>query len=73
MTDLIIFLVLMALGYGFGQLFEHRHYKSIRKREAALKDILIIQTKIPPAPLSTNHEQFITSGNVVISVDYFSG
>ena len=49
MSDLIIFLVLMSLGYGFGQYFERRHYRSIRKREAELKDILIVQTKIPPA------------------------
>lgn len=71
MTDLIIFLVLMALGYGFGQYFERRHYQSIRKREAELKDVLIIQTKIIPPPLTSNHEQFLVNGSVVISVDYF--
>jgi uncharacterized protein YbjQ (UPF0145 family) len=71
MADIIIFLILMALGYGFGQYFERRHYKSIRRREAALKDILIVQTKIPSAPLTKNHEQFLVNGSVVISVDYF--
>jgi uncharacterized protein YbjQ (UPF0145 family) len=71
MSDLIIFLVLMSLGYGFGQYFERRHYRSIRKREAELKDILIVQTKIPPPSLASNHDQFIVGGNVVISVDYF--
>lgn len=71
MADLIIFLVLMALGYGFGQFFERRHYKSIREREAALKDIIIVQSKIPPASLNAKHEQFLVHGNVVISVDYF--
>ena len=71
MADLIIFLVLMALGYGFGQYFERRHYRSIRLREEQLKDILIAQTKIPPSALATNHDQFLVGGNVVISVDYF--
>ena len=71
MAVLIVFLILMALGYGFGQLFERRHYKSIREREAELKDILIIQTKIPPLSLTTNHDQFLVIGSVVISVDYF--
>lgn len=71
MTDLVTFLILMALGYGFGQYFERRHYKSIRKREAELKDILIIQTKIPLPQLSSNHDQFLVNGSVVISVDYF--
>ena len=71
MSDLIIFLILMSLGYGFGQYFERRHYRSIRKREEELKDILIVQTKIPPLSLASNHEQFLVGGNVVISVDYF--
>lgn len=71
MSDLITFLVLMALGFGFGQYFERRHYKSIRRREAELKDILIIQTKIPPPSLASNHDQYLVNGSVVISVDYF--
>lgn len=71
MSDIIIFLVLMALGYGFGQFFERRHYKSIREREAEMKDIIILQSKIPPPTLNTNHEQFLVQGSVVISVDYF--
>ncbi|MDX2505955.1 MAG: heavy metal-binding domain-containing protein [Gammaproteobacteria bacterium] len=71
MPDLIIFLVLMSLGYGFGQYFERRHYRSIRKREGELKDIIIVQSKIPPLSLTSNHDQFLVGGNVVISVDYF--
>ena len=71
MTDLIVFLILLALGYGFGQYFERRHYRSIRKREAELNDILLIQTKIIPPPYFTQHETFLVNGSVVISVDYF--
>lgn len=71
MGDIIVFLVLMGLGYGFGQFFERRHYKSIRAREAALQNIIILQSKIPPPLLNAGHEQFLVTGNVVISVDYF--
>ena len=71
MADLIIFLVLMAFGYGFGQYFERRHYRSIRKREAEFSDLLLIQTKIIPPSYFTNHETFLVNGSVVISVDYF--
>jgi len=71
MADLIVFLILMAFGYGFGQYFERRHYRSIRKREAEFKNLLLIQTKIIPAAYFTKHETFLVHGNVVISVDYF--
>ena len=71
MADLIIFLILMAFGYGFGQYFERRHYRSIRKREAEYNDLLLIQTKIIPTAYFTNHETFLVNGSVVISVDYF--
>jgi len=71
MADIIIFLVLLAFGYGFGQWFERRHYHSIREREQEFKDLLIIQTKIIPPPFSAGHETFLVNGSVVISVDYF--
>jgi uncharacterized protein YbjQ (UPF0145 family) len=71
MADLIVFLILMAVGYGFGQYFERRHYRSIRKREAELNDILLIQTKIIPPAYFTKNDTFLVNGNVVISVDYF--
>lgn len=71
MADLIIFLILMALGYGFGRFYESRHYRSIRKREDELKDIMLVQTKIIPEPLISGNDSFLISGNVVISVDYF--
>ena len=71
MADLIVFLVLLGLGYGFGQYFERRHYRSIRKREAELKDLLLIQTKIIPPAYFNNYDTFLVNGSVVISVDYF--
>ena len=71
MTDLIVFLILLTLGYGFGQYFERRHYRSIRKREAELKNLLLIQTKIIPPDYFNNYDTFLVNGSVVISVDYF--
>jgi uncharacterized protein YbjQ (UPF0145 family) len=71
MADIIVFFILMAVGYGFGQYFERRHYRSIRKREAEFNDLLLIQTKIIPPAYFTKHDTFLVNGNVVISVDYF--
>ena len=71
MADIIVFLVLLALGYGFGQYFERRHYRSIRKREAELNNLLLIQTKIIPPDYFNKYDTFLVNGSVVISVDYF--
>ncbi|MDH5395167.1 MAG: YbjQ family protein [Gammaproteobacteria bacterium] len=70
MTDLIIFIVLLSLGYGFGRYAEKNHYKSIIQREKELNSIPAIASRIPPVgrPDLTNQ---LVAGNVVISVDYF--
>ncbi len=71
MENLIIFLVLMTMGYGVGTFAEKRHYKSIRRRE---KDYL----NLPAVTLKTAHytpDQIASSrlvyGSAVISIDYF--
>ena len=71
MYDLLAFVVLLALGYGFGTMAEKRHYKSIFKREAFYrKKVLTFAERFPPhqtpAPDVT-----LVCGSVVISVDYF--
>ena len=70
MYDLIVFLVLLALGYGFGRYAEAKHYKSIIKREKQLNSIPAIASKIPPAENRDINSQLVT-GSVVISIDYF--
>ena len=70
MTDLIIFLVLLALGYGFGRYAEKKHYKSIIKREKIYNSIPAIASKIPPFRRQDLNSQLV-AGNVVISVDFF--
>ncbi|MFK5913189.1 MAG: YbjQ family protein [Woeseiaceae bacterium] len=70
MYDLIIFLILLSLGYGFGRYAEKKHYKSIIKREKELSYIPAIASKIPPFRRQDLNSQLV-AGNVVISVDFF--
>ena len=41
--------VLLAVGYLFGRRAEQRHYASILEREEAMRDLLVLQTRFPPA------------------------
>lgn len=70
MGQFIVFLVLLALGYGFGRMAERRHYKSIFAREDALRSLLVIPEKFPAIQYA-RHDSTLVSGSVVISVDYF--
>ncbi len=70
MYDLIIFLILLSFGYGFGRYAEKKHYKSIIKREKELNNIPAIASKIPPFRRQDLNSQLV-AGNVVISVDFF--
>ena len=67
--DLIVFLVLLASGYIFGQAAEKRHYKSIFEREKALQNILCSSER--RLPEMGNVEGTLVTGSVVISIDYF--
>jgi uncharacterized protein YbjQ (UPF0145 family) len=70
MAELIIFLVLMALGYGFGQWNESHHYKSLVRREQVLNALPAIASKKIGNEFSS-YDSRLVAGNVVISVDYF--
>ena len=67
--EFALFAVLLVLGYGFGQLNERRHYKSIRQREGELITLPAVASKHPPA--DTVHQQKIVMGSVVVASDYF--
>ncbi|SEQ72693.1 Uncharacterized conserved protein YbjQ, UPF0145 family [Amphritea atlantica] len=69
MTNLIIFLVLMTLGYLVGQMAEKKHYKSIIQREKQLRELPTIASRFPPT--DKLFDQHLVMGNTVISVDYF--
>ena len=69
--ELIYFLILVALGYGFGRYAENKHYNSIREREKIFRGkMLLIPSKHPPAEFGSQNSQLVV-GSVVISVDYF--
>ncbi|MDH5613001.1 MAG: YbjQ family protein [Gammaproteobacteria bacterium] len=70
MSDLIVFVTLLGLGYFFGRIAEKKHYKSIIKREKQYRDILAISSRILPVS-STPMEACLVAGSVVVSVDYF--
>lgn len=67
--DLIIFLLLVSVGYITGRIAESRHYKSIIAREKQLLGLPAIASRIPP--VGGKHHQQLVTGSVVISVDYF--
>ena len=70
MTDLIIFVVLLLVGYVFGQAIEQNHYRSIRKRESLLRNIPLISSKKLPSSFEPC-KTVMVAGNVVISVDFY--
>ncbi len=70
MSELVVFLVLLILGYGFGRFAETMSYNSIRKREEEFGKIILVAAKTLPADLVIR-ETFLVTGSVVVSVDYF--
>jgi uncharacterized protein YbjQ (UPF0145 family) len=70
--NIIIFIVFLAVGYGFGTVIEKRHFARIIKREEELKKVLLIPSKkLPEALQSSRYDNQFVDGSVVISVDYF--
>lgn len=70
MYDLIILLVLLTLGYVFGQISEKRHYRSILRREQQFRSLLLVPSRFPPMYVRAPQTRLVAA-NVVISVDFF--
>jgi len=68
-VNLISFALLLLIGFGFGQVNERRHYRSIIKREDELAGLAAIASRHPPA--DRRYQQHLVSGNVVVASDYF--
>lgn len=70
---ILVVVLLLVVGYGFGRLAERRHYKSIRRREDEFGDLIIVATKTLPASMTTPTAPAtqLVMGNVCVSVDYF--
>lgn len=67
---LVVFVVLMIIGFAFGRLSEKRHYKSIRGREDEYRDIVIIPGRQVPQEYH-DYDGRMVQGSVVVAVDYF--
>ncbi len=70
MEDLIILLILLALGYFVGTYFEKQHYRSIKTREKKTLHVPVI-TFGKKQSLPFAHEASLFVGSVVVSADYF--
>lgn len=68
--QLLIFLLLLGLGYFFGRRAERKHYESIFQEEERLANIVVLTERLPP-PQFLRHDTQLVMGSVVISVDYF--
>ncbi len=71
MDQIIIVVILLALGYFFGTWAEKKHYQSILQREKELIHLPTTTSKKPIGTLPPVKESKLVSGSVVISVDYF--
>jgi uncharacterized protein YbjQ (UPF0145 family) len=67
--NLILFLILLSLGYAVGQFAERRHYRSILQREQKLNSLPAIASRYPPT--EPHYHQVMVTGSTVVSVDYF--
>jgi len=71
LLNLIIFLILVALGYFAGTHAEKKHYKSIEEREDAYLNLPAVTLKNPGVDDSRVVQAELVHGSVVISIDYF--
>jgi uncharacterized protein YbjQ (UPF0145 family) len=62
--------VLLVLGFVFGQIAEQRHYRSIIEREKATLMMPVMTLKTVPPQLIHCHTQLV-SGSIVVSIDFF--
>jgi uncharacterized protein YbjQ (UPF0145 family) len=67
---IIITGVVLIVTYFIGKCIENSHYKSIKRREEEMKDILVFNEKRVPFEL-VNGKFHLVSGSVVISGSYF--
>jgi len=67
--NLVIFAVLLMVGYTAGRIAERRHYRSIQAREREFAEVMVFSNRFPP--LSEGNGQALVAGSVVVSEDYF--
>jgi uncharacterized protein YbjQ (UPF0145 family) len=71
MEAIILFLILMTVGYAAGRMAEKKHYQSIETREQQFLSLPTVTLKNVSADGRSIKSAKLVSGNVVVSVDYF--
>lgn len=69
-VGLTITLGLLGVGFFNGRRVERKHLRDIEAREAALRHLIVTNTKFIPPELDYHHAEMLT-GEVVIGSDYF--
>ncbi len=70
LENLILFVVMLTVGYISGTIIEKRHFRKIREREEAMVDLPVIMLK-KPLHEAQIRESRLVNGSVVVSIDYF--
>ena len=70
MPQLIVFLVLLILGFTIGRARERAHWNELDDREERVAPVLVLDTDEPPPGLEPVHGELVM-GSAVIGTDYF--
>ena len=70
LLQLLIPVVLIALGWTFGTLAERRHTKSLDRREKRFRHILVTDIRSFPGGVDPSRHGTLVVGQVVIASDY---
>ena len=70
MTNLIILITMIVMGFYFGRVAERRHYSSLSSREKAFRELQVLTIRRPPNIHREYHTNLVC-GSTVVSVDFF--
>lgn len=72
LINIIVFLVLLSVGYFFGSRNEKKHYNSILAREQTYRHVVTLPEKHLPESLQASQAKIqLVTGNAVVAMDYF--
>lgn len=71
MSDLIYFIILLAVGYFTGTLIEKRHYRIIEQKEKEFLNLPAVTSKNLLDDNAVVDKVELVYGNIVVSTDYF--
>ena len=71
MSEIIIIVVLLVVGFIWGSATEKNHYASIKEREKQYRSLPTVNFKTCPVADEQIEKQKLVVGSTVVSVDYF--